>query len=167
MIEYADISLSISIINWACLVVHFNASGHARNPFPACMSREPGKVFAISSWGKLLGKQNRTPSTWQVFSLVSPHLGPSFSPLCCCWPCSFWSPTFWHSPGCCCCCCSRLLYKLWGVLVSCLLPRLVVLYAWKEHNLIYMFILRELPQFVAFTVVFVLCLSVPHVAATR
>lgn len=32
--------------------------------------------------------------------------------------------------------------------------RLVVLYAWKEHNLIYMFILRELPQFVAF-----LCLS--------
>lgn len=130
-----------------------------------------GKVSAISSWGKLLGKQNRSPSTWQVFSLVSPHLGPSLFPspslsplFLCCWPCSSWrSPTFWHSPG----CCSRLLYKLWGVLAWCLLARLVVLYAWKEHNLIYMFILRELPQFVAFVGVSSSFVCLSHMSLPR
>lgn len=164
---YNDYKLSLSFRTFYCLRPRTKSVS-------GVYVKGTGNGSVISSRGKLLGKQNRSPSTWQVFSLVSPHLGPSpplFPLFLCCWPCSSWSPTFWHSPGCCCCycccCCSRLLYKLWGVLASCLLPRLVVLYGWKEHNLIYMFILRELPQFVAFVGVSVLCLSEPHVAATR
>lgn len=48
-----------------------------------------------------------------------------------------------------------------------LLPRLVVLYAWKEHNLIYMFILRELPQFVAFVGVSSSFVCLSHMSLPR